>query len=167
MSNTIQDLDDPYPTHGRNGKTGWNKDNPQETTNSVRPTGNYVRVVYNNQFLLQKQYSGYTEKYNETRNIRSAYIRFGEIPFGERLYNYSDEQYEYGVSVYNGYVTDDNYAIPQVDFDPSHTVWPGAVYRNEPVYEVTGEVIGFGSDHEPLLKNVKITQQLQYEVVAK
>ena len=102
--------------------------------------------------------------------LRFCYIRLGEIPSTEKSRIHRGDEIigeELGVSVWEAVELAGKYRILipnpcnksalddiQDYFLRSH--W----YSSTPVYEVDGEVIGLGSDGEPLLRNIKYIRKL-------
>lgn len=102
------------------------------------------------------------------------YIRFGEIPENEKSGIYAIDEgkigEEIGVSCYeciqdeNGYfhaimpakITFDTGVSYQWAFDG----WMSGKYNT---YIITGDEIGYGSDNEPLLRNIQILEKLDRE----
>ena len=107
----------------------------------------------------------------------SYYIRIGEIPENERSGIYrSGEKIgeEEGVSVYNAVVGVNGdkqhwnivlpYPLTEVvlnDLQIFHTMLNCDAYETPLIYLVEGDVVGYGSSNEPLLRNVKIVQQIE------
>lgn len=105
------------------------------------------------------------------------YIRIGEIPVDERskIHLGDKNEYENGVSVWNAVKLEDGYHLvaplhgntyTYTDFI-SHAFpeeWYGKLLPDSlKIYVVTGDEIGKGSDNEPLLKNVKIIEELPFD----
>ena len=97
------------------------------------------------------------------------YIRFGLIPEDERSKEFYRGEYIKtldGVSVYNVFM--DN-GIPQIvlpnpcnegSIDTIHGLLIDAIAFGKGVFIVEGNEIGIGSDGEPLIRNVKITEDV-------
>ncbi len=97
---------------------------------------------------------------------RFCYVRFGNkdgaFPAKGQSKNHLTGVDEDGVSVYEAVERQGKYQIllPRVDpqsiatigmcFNVAQGLWGKA---NHPLYEVTGDLAGYGSDGEPLLKN--------------
>ena len=110
-----------------------------------------------------------------------VYIRFGEIPENERSKRgngiigdgYKCVGYEDGVSVWDAVLLDDGYHLvaplngnSATYGDFSNDAFPDDCYGVKPddkIYVVTGDEVGKGADNEPLLRNVKIIEQLPYD----
>lgn len=101
------------------------------------------------------------------------FIRFGDIPENEESGIYrSGERIgtEVGVSVYDAVEVNGDWRIllpaqlkVEIGFDLYSFISrannaPG--YELLPMYLVAGDVVGYGSTNEPLLKNIKIIKQL-------
>lgn len=89
--------------------------------------------------------------------MKKVFIRFGDIPQNGKSKIYCGEVfegYEVGVSVYEAIKDGDNIQVlmPSLTYSACVSL-SGCLER--PMLEVTGEVIGKGSDGEPLLKNCK------------
>ena len=92
-----------------------------------------------------------------------GYIRFGHVPKGGRSYNSRDNVYEEGVSVYPALFAasgECRLLTTPASFGTYSTIC------DRPAYRVWGEVVGTGSDGEPLLrvsKAVEIGKIIQKE----
>lgn len=99
---------------------------------------------------------------------KSLYIRFGDIPEGERSSSWrgdTETGKEAGVSVYNLAIGADGklgivLSLP-VTKSSLHTLQHLLEYDSRPVYIVSGECVGHGSDNEPLIEKVEILQTLR------
>ena len=103
------------------------------------------------------------------------YIRIGEVPENEISKIYRGDAVigeEKGVSVYNAVKIKDKWHIVM---PTPFTIGQGNTYENliqevtecrfeidrpRKVYLVTGDEIGIGSDNEPLIKNVRMIQEI-------
>lgn len=97
----------------------------------------------------------------------TLYLRFKNIPPNERssIYNNSGEEKigeEIGVSCYRGVVIDDKVYIIMPHKQSTTYYWLIGQYENNeiPLYIVTGDEVGIGSDGEPVLNNVIILQKI-------
>lgn len=102
------------------------------------------------------------------QDIKQLYIRFGEIPEGgfSTIYSYGEESgKEKGVSCYRAIIdeTDVIHICLPLPFTESRwNVLQGFIhYDNRPAFLITGDVVGYGSEGEPLLKNVLIAKRLE------
>ena len=103
------------------------------------------------------------------------YIRIGDIPLNEESRIHRGDVilgYEKGVSVYNAILLDDKWRIIMpLPFKEGQ----GVTYENliqevtecryeisetRRIYLVEGDEVGIGSDNEPLLKNVRILEDI-------
>lgn len=102
------------------------------------------------------------------------YIRFGYIPANEMSNIYQDGNIigqEIGVSCYECLKINDKYRIIYPSFndrwDKSAEILNILIKRfmlgNTKCFLITGDVVGRGTDNEPLLKNVKIIKELEKE----
>ena len=109
------------------------------------------------------------------------YIRFGEIPENERSKRgngiigdgYKCVGYEDGVSVWDAVLLEDGYHLVAplngnscTYGDFSANAFPDDCYGTKPedkIYVVTGDKVGNGADNEPIIRNVKIIEQLPYD----
>lgn len=82
------------------------------------------------------------------------YIRFGEIPIYERSINYFTYLYEDGVSVFN---IDTN---GEIEINNMRLISSLLNRLHEKAYLVKGIEIGNGNDNEPLLRDVKIIEEI-------
>lgn len=106
-----------------------------------------------------------------TNPIQQIYIRFGEIPMDERSTEHrgSGDGVEPtkkldGVSVYDCFNSNGNpqIVIPTpINEHTLDTLWGLLNYSDRPVYLVSGDKVGAGSDGEPLIKNIKIIEKIQ------
>lgn len=100
------------------------------------------------------------------------YVRVGYIPENEKSTIFDRGNpigEEIGVSVY--YATEVNgehhivlqNPITEQTFNTLHGLYYAAVgcFEWKPTYVVEGDLIGFGSDGEPLIKNVKIIKEIE------
>ena len=108
------------------------------------------------------------------------YIRFGLIPENEISNQYNDLgeviKQEIGVSVYDA-VEIDRIVRVVMPKKPTQTtaltlcqLYDRFCRKNNPetpILVVTGDEIGYGSDNEPLLKNVKIINELNQDFTLK
>lgn len=107
------------------------------------------------------------------REIRFCYVRFGKkdsvFPPEERSKNHSTGKLENGVSVYEAIERNGIYQIllPRIDsqtiatlgncFNVAQGLWG---QENYPLWEVDGDLVGEGSDGEPLLKNCRAIKKI-------
>ena len=96
-----------------------------------------------------------------------TYLRFGEIPENEKSSFYFNDDVvgeENGVSVYRAIEDADgtlSVCIPiPITKTTLYTFQSIIQYENRKCYLVTGDVVGRGSDNEPLLKNVRIIREI-------
>lgn len=116
--------------------------------------------------------SSYTESMSST-----VFIRFGDWHHTERSRNYATGDTEIGVSVFEAVKEGQKYRILlDEEHDPdgrqADTYWGWMKkfdqekdwgHDPEPIYIVTGEVVGTGYDGEPLLKGLKIVGQIEHK----
>ena len=110
-----------------------------------------------------KSYEGERKEY-----IRLLYVRFGEIPKDEESQIYSDNIIignEEGVSVYEAIERkkrgrkEIQIIYPDLTYNSCVTM-SGCIQRE--AWEVIGDKVGYGSDGEPLLQNVKVIRRLGF-----
>ena len=84
--------------------------------------------------------------------IKLTFIRFGDLP--DKSKNHLTGKFEAGVSVYEGIERNGvfNVIIPSLTGSVCVSL-SGCITRT--AYEVSGTIIGYGSDGEPLLSNCK------------
>ena len=110
------------------------------------------------------------------RLVEKTYIRFGKIPKNEksRIHLGDDIRFEIGVSVWDAVKLEDGYHLvaPLQGNSCAYTdfikmafpqEWYGDFVSQEPIYVVSGEEVGRGSDNEPLLKNIEIIEELPFD----
>lgn len=96
----------------------------------------------------------------------TLYLRFGEIPINERSGIYKGDLgkigEEIGVSCYNGVVVGDEVFIIMPHIQATTYYWLLEEYNRgkTPLYIITGDEVGLGTDGEPLLRNVSIEQEV-------
>lgn len=98
------------------------------------------------------------------------YIRFGQIPTTEqsKAYGENDKTHELGVSCYECLKVGDKYRIiyPPINerWNKSAGILSIMIKRfllgQSKCYLINGNVVGRGTDNEPLLKNVSIVKEL-------
>lgn len=97
---------------------------------------------------------------------KELYIRFGRPPKKGQSMNYLTHELEEGVSTYRGQY---NVETGNLVFAPGSgtggglipLMWGNSRSGPKTPYLISGDEVGFGSDGEPLLKNVKITHTLK------
>ena len=102
-----------------------------------------------------------------TESMRLCYVRFGHIPKDGQSLNHYTKYKEDGVSVYEALERDGKYQIllPKIEsvvtlgmlFNISQNI---SLLKENPLFEVEGELIGYGSDGEPLLKDCRIIKEI-------
>lgn len=106
------------------------------------------------------------EATNAVANMTSApyevaFIRFGNLPKGGKSKNYLTGEFERGVSVY-----DATWNMVTGAYERSGGL-DGAMInymiKGAPVYLVTGERVGTGSDGEPIIRNASVLKRLRYD----
>lgn len=106
-----------------------------------------------------------------------SYIRFGKIPIDEKSKIFYNGEYiineENGVSVLDLEYIDGKprIVLPIIATSSILNCIDGYIRDvlngswTEPIYEVTGDLVDYGSDNEPLLRNVKIIKELDPEIL--
>jgi len=89
------------------------------------------------------------------------FVRFGGLPTNGKSTNYSTGKFEKGVSVISASQNLIDGSI-ELDIYGSAPSWLWVMDR--PLYEVSGKIIGAGSDGEPVLKNAKIVKEITDKV---
>ncbi len=90
-----------------------------------------------------------------------CYIRFGKLPRGGRSRNHITGELEAGVSVYRAAKTGtDEYIIDMRGVDAGSGMF---IIAGEPSL-ITGDVVGTGSDGEPLLANCRVSELADYAI---
>ena len=97
--------------------------------------------------------------------MKVCYVRFGEIPKNERSNVYCGDSgkvgEEKGVSVYEGIVREKKINIIMPCFDYGACVsLSGCLNRR--CYIVKGKLVGYGSEGEPLLRDIKIVSEVSF-----
>lgn len=88
------------------------------------------------------------------------YIRFGDLPDGERSYDHTNNRQEDGVSVYEGRVRPTADDTPGVFVPVGQKLAQVLLLATRTTYLVTGDEVGRGQDGEPLLRNVETVCEL-------
>ncbi len=104
------------------------------------------------QIALESLAKRHDEKWS---GAKSVYVRYGKLPPGGKSKNWADNRSEDGVSVFNGLLLPSGEMLPV----PKHDQEVGSILlglRQRPMYVVEGEVVGSGSDGEPVLRNAKL-----------
>ena len=105
--------------------------------------------------------------------MRLCFVRFGRkgkaLPSSGKSRNALTGEQECGVSVYEAIERDGQYQIllPRLDgtapatlrqcYNAAQGLWG---MENNPLFEVKGDIVGTGSDGEPLLKNCEVVKQI-------
>ena len=99
---------------------------------------------------------------------KTLYLRFKDPPTNERsgIYNNTGETKigeELGVSCYRGVVIDDKVYIIMPHKQSTTYYWLLEEYNKGkiPLYIITGDEVGKGTDDEPVLRNVKIERKIK------
>jgi len=103
----------------------------------------------------------YLISYRKDQGLR--YIRFGGLPKGGKSKNHATGETEQGISCYEAI----HNPFTQV-WELSGSALPsaaiaGAFGAYDSVWLLSGDVVGIGSDGEPLISSVKVESQLQYD----
>jgi len=91
--------------------------------------------------------------------MKKVYIRFGKIPSSKKSLNHLTETLERGVSVYEAVDEDGKYKVILPSPTTSSCVGLSGCLERQ-VYLVEGNLIGEGSDREPLLENCKVVKKI-------
>ena len=98
---------------------------------------------------------------------KKLYIRFGEIPDGEKsgIYSYREQKIvgsENGVSVYDCCKIGDEFRIvlPSQCKESTLDTLYGLLVDGANIYILSGDEVGIGSDNEPLIKNCNVKCKL-------
>lgn len=101
------------------------------------------------------------------KDIKPLYIRFGEIPESgfSSIYQHGEEVgKENGVSCYRALVDENDtihICLPLPFTKSRWNVLQGFIhYDDRNAYLITGDVVGYGSEGEPLLKNIRIAKKI-------
>lgn len=92
-------------------------------------------------------------------DAQQVYLRFGDLPASGRSRNSRDNRDESGVSVFRGLLLPTGEARPLFSRnDELGSFMAGGLLRR-PLYVVSGQEIGVGSDGEPVLTNAKVVRR--------
>ena len=86
------------------------------------------------------------------------YVRFGDLPKCGYSKNYANGKPEAGVSVIEAR---QNLLTAEIELMPYGSCHSWLWIQDRPLYEVTGDLVGYGSDGEPLLKNCKVVTRIR------
>lgn len=94
--------------------------------------------------------------------FRFCYVRFGELPTLGFSKNYLTDKLEEGVSVYECIERNGIYSIIVPSLKGGACVTLSCVLDRK-MYEVIGNMVGYGSEGEPLLLNCEIVKEIFQE----
>jgi hypothetical protein len=123
-----------------------------------------VNVEQNERWLVEvRKFMEKIEQYKDLMT-QTFYIRFNDLPKNRRSKNHATGQFEKGVSCYRATfdVNTETFKFVEDGTDAGAAI--AYVFEQAPVYLLTGEQVGKGSDGEPVLKNVSIVSKLAYDV---
>ena len=90
---------------------------------------------------------------SELVGCAQTYLRFGKFPVGRKSYNYKENVYEKGVSVFKAWKIPGSIARFYLDLRECDSyVWG---FLDREMNEVAGKEVGKGTDGEPVLKGAK------------
>lgn len=92
--------------------------------------------------------------------VELVYLRAGNPPKNGRSKNYLTGKLEAGVSVYEGFIRD-NKAFVLLPKATGSACVGARVLTRRPTYQVKGDVVGRGSDGEPVLANCRIVRPIE------
>ena len=99
-----------------------------------------------------------SERVNWESMVRATgeaiYIRYGDLPPAGYSRNQATGEREAGVSVYHAYLLPGG----QLVVASGYVAFCAEIFADRPLYRVEGEVIGVGSDGEPLLAGCRIVE---------
>jgi hypothetical protein len=87
------------------------------------------------------------------------FLRFGELPSDGKSFNYKDRYAEKGISCIPYKKKGNKHLIDFTDISSSAFFIGG--FHKRAAYILEGDIVGRGSDNEPLIKNAKIIQPLK------
>lgn len=130
--------------------------------------GNLIRECERDDFLLPglspEEMQEAKEAIEKMRPApyENAYLRFNDLPKGGKSRNYATGELEAGVSCYALSWDFVNQCYKRVG-EGLESAMIGYTFMRVPVYLITGEECGRGSDGEPLLSNAKILASLKFD----
>jgi hypothetical protein len=92
-------------------------------------------------------------------NAKPCFVRYGRLPPNGRSRNHADGTLEAGISVYRGERLPSGEARALARTNQEQVGIANFDHLHVPLYIVRGDVIGNGSDGEPLLANAKIIRR--------
>lgn len=113
--------------------------------------GGYNQKIYKFTHTATKKAK---EEYESS--AKKVFVRYGNLPPGGISKNYLTNTPEIGTSVFNGRLMPDDklFIDPNVSSD-----YGFLLFSTRPIFIVDGEVVGLGSDGEPVIKNPKIIRK--------
>ena len=120
----------------------------------------HARLVHKNTLnLMELNEKAITDKWKSANDV---YVRYGRPPLSGRSKNYIDGTEEDGVSVFKGkYLPESEEVMVMPDSNQelgSYLTFKASASKD--IYVVEGDLIGIGSDGEPLLANTKIVKKI-------
>ena len=126
---------------------------------TIESIGRYVTLsdgrTMRQQDIQQGLHTGTIDLVPAGDGERDIYIRFGDIPAGEQSTDYNSGRTLSGVSVYGCEHEGGVYYLAGTELQ---TVF---YLLNRPIYLVSGERVGTGSDGEPVIRNVDVEAELK------
>lgn len=155
----INTIDIPLPLTNKKAILRFNENTQQKVQE--------IPIFFDEYFKILKR-SNLSKRFNKymryAKDDTSYYIRFGKIPEDERSKNFITGEKEKGVSAYYAYydVDDDKWVAEYSDENPAtyDDIKNRVKESRGDIFLITGKEVGYGSDDEPLLKNVKVIKKL-------
>lgn len=120
------------------------------------PDGSYRITHIATAAALNREHADDCDKWADAK---PCYVRYGDLPHNGRSINHADGSAEAGVSVYRGQVLPTGEARAIISSNDELGSLLGI--RSRKLYIVEGDLIGTGSDGEPVLTNCRIVKEVE------
>lgn len=147
--------------YGNHGYEGWYDELDVLDDNDLRAVVENARSFWNlgNDFRVASDAENIL-KWRRKQRRRCGFeigdtirfVRFGDLPRGGKSWNYRDQVPEVGVSVY---LLDEN-------DEPVLVGWSFDIVKR-PAYAGRGEILGWGSDGEPVVRVIEISRDESFD----
>lgn len=135
-----------------------------ESGERIRQGSDWCTVPTAEELAAMDAVAKHLNAYRKNREIR--YIRFGKLPKGGKSKNHATGESEEGVSCYEALYNPFTRAWELAGSALSAAAIAGAFGIYDSVWLLSGEVVGIGSDGEPLLSGAKAETELVYDRMA-
>lgn len=157
---------DRLPSAGTGAELGWARFTLPEGDVAATGDGAYVRPDPDALGAIQPEARRIARAADLelARDVAAGkvYVRFGPLPKGGRSKNYATGALEQGVSAYAT-----SYDLVKNQLKIDFRGFLGGIFTllDRPAYILRGDLMGYGSDGEPLLSNAQVARRLRREEV--